>query len=166
MAAYSAVLRGASTIYVVDRVPERLATAEKIGCVAIDFTKSDPVEQIIERNGGMVDRAIDAVGYQAVDQSGSTEKANIVLQQCVRVVRACGGICVPGLYLPADPGAADEQSKEGNILIPFGKMFEKVGFALLQTLLLICLNRFTEDHFADVVAGSLDRNRSMQRESI
>lgn len=135
MAAYSAVLRGASNIFVVDRVPERLASARKIGCIAIDFTASDPVEQIVQKNGGMmVDRAVDCVGYQAVDSSGSTEKPNIVLDQLIRVTRATGGLGVPGLYVPADPGAADEKSKEGQILIPFGKLFEKVGPFLLVTL--------------------------------
>lgn len=54
MAAYSATLRGASNTYVVDRVPERLAVAKKIGCIPIDFTKVDPVEEIIKLNGGMV----------------------------------------------------------------------------------------------------------------
>ena len=73
MAAYSAVLRGASKVYVVDRVSERLKAAEKIGCVLVDFSKSDAVEKIIELNGGMVDRAVDAVGYQAADKGGSTE---------------------------------------------------------------------------------------------
>lgn len=28
--------------------------------------------------------------------------------------------------MPADPGAPDEQSKKGQILISFGKLFEKV----------------------------------------
>jgi threonine dehydrogenase-like Zn-dependent dehydrogenase len=41
MAAYSAVLRGASRVYVVNRVPERLQAAEKIGCTPINFIKSD-----------------------------------------------------------------------------------------------------------------------------
>lgn len=58
MAAYSGVLRGASKVYVVDRVPERLAAAEKIGCVAVDFSKVDPVAHIIQLNKGMVDRAV------------------------------------------------------------------------------------------------------------
>ena len=132
MAAYSAVLRGASNIFVVDRVPERLASARKIGCTAIDFTASDPVDAIIEKNGGMVDRAVDCVGYQAVDQSGSTEKPNVVLEQLIRVTRATGGLGVPGLYVPADPGAVDERSKEGQILIPFGKLFEKVRRPVLS----------------------------------
>jgi threonine dehydrogenase-like Zn-dependent dehydrogenase len=90
MAAYSAVLRGASKVYVVDMVKERLAAAEKIGCIAINFTKSDAVDQIIEHNGGMVDRAVDAVGYQAVDKSGQKEKPNVVLDNLIRVTRACG----------------------------------------------------------------------------
>jgi threonine dehydrogenase-like Zn-dependent dehydrogenase len=125
MAAYSGVLRGASKVFVVDTVPERLQAAEKIGCVPIDFKKSDPVEQIIKLNGGMVDRAVDAVGYQAVDASGSTEKPNIVLDQLIMVTRPTGGLGIPGLYVPADPGAPDEQSRKGQILISFGKLFEK-----------------------------------------
>jgi len=125
MAAYSAVLRGASSVYVVDMVKERLDAATKIGCVAIDFTKSDPVDQIIEKNGGMVDRAVDAVGYQAVDKSGSKEKPNIVLDNLIRVTRPTGGLGIPGLYVPADPGAPDEQAGKGQILLSFGKLFEK-----------------------------------------
>ncbi|HSR23228.1 MAG TPA: alcohol dehydrogenase catalytic domain-containing protein, partial [Candidatus Eisenbacteria bacterium] len=37
MAAYSALLRGASRVFVVDRVPERLGKAEQIGAVPINF---------------------------------------------------------------------------------------------------------------------------------
>lgn len=126
MAGYSAVLRGASKVYVVDQVPERLAAAEKIGCIPIDFTKSDAVQQIIDHNGGMVDRAVDAVGYQAVDSSGKKEKPNIVLDNIIAVTRPTGGLGCPGLYVPADPGAPDEQAGKGQILISFGKLFEKV----------------------------------------
>lgn len=125
MAAYSGILRGASNVFVVDTVPERLQQAEKIGCIPIDFTKSDPVEQIIKLNNGMVDRAVDAVGYQAVDSSGSKEQPSIVLEQCIAVTRPTGGLGIPGLYVPADPGAPDESSKSGKILISFGKLFEK-----------------------------------------
>lgn len=48
MAAYSAVLRGASKVFVVDSVKERLQAAEKIGCIAVDFSKVDSVEEIIK----------------------------------------------------------------------------------------------------------------------
>lgn len=98
MAAYSATLRGASRVYVVDRVPERLEAAAKIGCIPIDFSKSDAVEQIKKHNNGEVDRSVDAVGYQAV--SGSAEQPNIVLENMIKVTRACGGLGIPGLYVP------------------------------------------------------------------
>ncbi|KAK4934866.1 hypothetical protein LTR66_015528 [Elasticomyces elasticus] len=132
MAAYSGIIRGASRVFVVDQVKERLDAAKKIGCEPINFTEGDPVEQISKLlggkegpTGGMVDRAVDAVGYQAVDSSGSKEKPNIVLEQLIRVTRPTGGLGIPGLYVPSDPGAPDEQSGMGQILIPFGKLFEK-----------------------------------------
>jgi threonine dehydrogenase-like Zn-dependent dehydrogenase len=100
MAAYSAQLRGASRVFVVDRVPERLRAAERIGAVAIDFTKGDAVDQIIALNGDMVDRSVDAVGYQAVGNDKATEVPNIVLENMIRVTRACGGLGIPGLYVP------------------------------------------------------------------
>jgi threonine dehydrogenase-like Zn-dependent dehydrogenase len=112
MAAYSAVLRGASNVYVVDQVKERLDAAKKIGCIPINFT-------------GMVDRAVDAVGYQAVDKGGKNEQPNVVLDQLIHVTRPTGGLGIPGLYVPADPGAPDAQSGKGQILISFGKLFEK-----------------------------------------
>jgi threonine dehydrogenase-like Zn-dependent dehydrogenase len=125
MAAYSATLRGASRVYVVDRVPERLAAAEKIGCTPIDFTKEDAVEQIIKLNDGMVDRSVDAVGYQAVGKEGSAEEPNIVLENMIKVTRPCGGLGIPGLYVPSDPGAPDSAAAKGMISLSFGKLFEK-----------------------------------------
>jgi threonine dehydrogenase-like Zn-dependent dehydrogenase len=125
MAAYSAVLRGASSIYVIDSVPERLRAASKIGCTPIDFSAVDAVDEIIKLNGGMVDRSVDAVGYQASAKDGK-EAPSIVLENCIRVTRPTGGIGVPGLYVPSDPGAPDENSSQGMLLISFGKLFEKV----------------------------------------
>jgi len=101
MSAYSGILRGASRVYVVDQVKERLDAAKSIGCIPIDFTKGDAVEQIIKHNDGMVDRAVDAVGYQAVDKGGSKEQPSIVLEQCIAVTRPTGGLGIPGLYVPA-----------------------------------------------------------------
>ncbi|CAI4215967.1 unnamed protein product [Parascedosporium putredinis] len=93
MAAYSAVLRGACRVYVVDRVPERLGAAEKMGCTPVDFTRGDPVDQIIALNGGMVDRSVDAVGYQAVNSGGTTEQPNIVLENMIRGLSIGTGQC-------------------------------------------------------------------------
>ncbi|KAJ5721230.1 uncharacterized protein N7483_009164 [Penicillium malachiteum] len=111
MAAYSAALRGASNIYVVDRVPERLEAAKKIGCIPIDFTKGTPWTRSLPTT--------------AVDSNGSSEKPNIVLENMIRVTRACGGMGIPGLYVPSDPGASDAASANGMISLSFGKLFEK-----------------------------------------
>ena len=67
IAACTGVIRGASRIFVVDKVLEQLEEAKEIRYTLVDFTKSDPVDQIIKMNDGMVDRVVDAVGYQAVD---------------------------------------------------------------------------------------------------
>ncbi len=124
MDAYSAILRGASEVYVVDRVPERLDKGRSIGAIPINFDEGDAVDQILDlRHGAMVDRAVDAVGYQAV-QNGK-EVPNTVLLSMVRVVRATGGLGVPGLYVPSDPGGVDALAKEGFLSFPVGKFFEK-----------------------------------------
>ncbi|KAF8911697.1 GroES-like protein [Gymnopilus junonius] len=126
MAAYSALLRGASEVYVVDRVPERLAKAKEIGAVPIDFSKGDAVQQILDIRGGKeVDRGVDAVGYQATSGDGKTEQPNAVLEALIRVVKPTGGLGIPGLYVPSDPGAPDSAAAKGYISFPFGKLFEK-----------------------------------------
>jgi threonine dehydrogenase-like Zn-dependent dehydrogenase len=74
----------------------------------------------------MVDRSVDAVGYQASSSSDpKKESPSIVLENCIAVTRPTGGIGVPGLYVPSDPGAPDDNSGKGMLLISFGKLFEK-----------------------------------------
>lgn len=93
----------------------------------MNFEETEPVEKIIELNGGEVDRTVDAVGYQAVSKGGSTEVPNIVLENMIKVTRACGGLGIPGLYVPSDPGAPDAEASKGMISLSFGKLFEKVS---------------------------------------
>jgi glutathione-independent formaldehyde dehydrogenase len=126
MTAYSALLRGASRVFVVDRVPERLAKAREIGAIALDFSRGDPVQQIKDQTGGEgTDKGVDAVGYQAVTQSGDGEEPATVLNQLVQTVRPTGALGVPGLYVPSDPGGVDENAKQGRLLVAIGKLFEK-----------------------------------------
>ena len=126
MAAYSALLRGASQVFVVDRVPERLAKAQEIGAIPINFDVADPVEQIKAQTGGLgTDKGVDAVGYQAVTKAGSSEQPALVLNALIQTVRATGALGIPGLYVPSDPGGVDAQAKQGNLSIAFGKLFEK-----------------------------------------
>jgi glutathione-independent formaldehyde dehydrogenase len=142
LSAYCSVLKGASEIYVVDSIPERLKKAEELGATAIDFSKGDPVEQIFKlrkKNKGIqqglrpgeekmkgVDCAIDAVGYQArSDENPGKEKATQILENCVRVVNATGSIGVIGVYIAPDPGAESEHAKNGVFPFSIAEFFDK-----------------------------------------
>lgn len=126
MAAYSALIRGASRVFSVDRVPERLAKAEQIGAIPIDFTKGNPADQIKEQTGGEgTDKGVDAVGYQAQAHTGEGEEPAVVLNSIIETVRPTGMLGVPGLYVPSDPGGVSEEAKKGMLLVSVGKFFEK-----------------------------------------
>jgi glutathione-independent formaldehyde dehydrogenase len=126
MAAYSALLRGAKKVFVVDRVPERLQKAEEIGSIPIDFTARSAAEQIKDQTAGEgTDTGVDAVGYQARAGGEEREEPAVVLNSLVDTVRATGALGVPGLYVPSDPGAPDEQAKRGMLLVSVGRLFEK-----------------------------------------
>ncbi len=101
----------------VDSIPERLKKAQELGAVPVDFSKSDPVEQIFnlrKKNGGIqqrlrpgeekmkgVDCGIDAVGYQARDnESPAKEKPTQVLENCLKVVNATGHVGSASILLP------------------------------------------------------------------
>lgn len=125
MAAYSAQLKGASRVFVVDNVKSRLDLAAELGAEPINFDDGDPAQQIADavKTDG-VDRGIDAVGYQAT-VSGGEEQPATVLNQLVDTVRHTGGLGIVGLYLPSDPGAPDEHSAKGELLVKMGRLFEK-----------------------------------------
>jgi glutathione-independent formaldehyde dehydrogenase len=126
MAAYSALLRGAAKVFCVDRVPERLAKAEEIGAIPIDFAEGDPAEQIDDLTDGEgTDKGVDAVGYQAQSRDASHEEPAVVLNALVETVRPTGMLGVPGLYVPSDPGGPDDHARHGQLLVSIGKMFEK-----------------------------------------
>jgi len=125
MAAHSAMIRGASQVFVVDKEQDRLDLANKIGATPVDFSKGDPVEQIMDATHGHgVDCGVEAVGYQAHDRTGD-EHPELVLDNLVKVVRSTGGIGVVGVYVPSDPGAATDAAKEGRIGFEYGSFFSK-----------------------------------------
>jgi len=126
MAAYSALLRGAAEVYVIDRIPERLDKVKSIGAIPIDFSKVDPVEQIKSmRHGDGVDKGIDAVGYQCIQPDTGNENPSFVLNALVQIVNAPGILGIIGLYVPNDPGAKDPHASHGELMISFGKLWEK-----------------------------------------
>jgi glutathione-independent formaldehyde dehydrogenase len=142
LAAYSSILKGASEVYVVDNIRERLDKAEELGAIPVDFSQGDPVEQIFQlrkRNRGIqqalrpgeekmkgVDCAIDAVGYQARDdKKPNQEKPTQVLENVLRVVNATGHIGIIGVYMAPDPGAKDDHAKQGIFPFPIADFFDK-----------------------------------------
>jgi glutathione-independent formaldehyde dehydrogenase len=125
MAAHSAMLRGASQVFVVDKESDRLALAAQIGATPVDFSQVDPTAFITDGTDGFgVDCGVEAVGFQAHDASGQ-EHPEMVLNKLVEVVRATGAIGVVGVYEPEDPGAATEDAKHGRYDFDYGQAFEK-----------------------------------------
>jgi len=81
-------LKGATTIIAVDRVPERMEVARKMGADhVIDFSKTDPVSEIMKITEGRgVDVAIEALGTQQT------------FEACLRVLKPGGTLSSLGVY--------------------------------------------------------------------
>lgn len=125
MAALSATIKGASKFMVVDRRPDRLALAEQIGAIAINDSKTDPVQFVLDETHGVgADRGCECVGYQAHDPQG-TEDPAMTLNRLIQSVRFTGSIGVVGVFLPADPGGFDKNAKQGKIAIDYGLQWFK-----------------------------------------
>jgi glutathione-independent formaldehyde dehydrogenase len=123
MAAYSAILKSARQVMVVDRHPDRLALAEKIGATPVDDSKAPPVDQVMElTNGRGADCGCECVGYQAHDPQGR-EHPNATLNDLVRSVRFNGSIGVVGLFVPFDPGAPDDMARRGEVVFDYGQFW-------------------------------------------
>ncbi len=96
-----AKLMGATTIIAVDRVPERLQMARRLGADhVVDFSQEDPVEAIRRITGGRgVDVSIEALGLQST------------FEAALRVLRPGGTLSSLGVYstdlrIPLDAFAA------------------------------------------------------------
>jgi threonine dehydrogenase-like Zn-dependent dehydrogenase len=71
LAMQMAKVRGASTIFVVDVHPARLAVVERLGARPINAKAGDPVEAILKATGGQgCEVVVDAAGYSPARQQG------------------------------------------------------------------------------------------------
>jgi glutathione-independent formaldehyde dehydrogenase len=128
-AAGAAQLLGAAVVLIGDMNKERLAHAKNVGFEPVDLTQSDKLADLIEDILGVpeVDAAVDAVGFEARghgDRSGEEAPAT-VLNSLMTITRVAGGIGIPGLYVTADPGAADQAAQKGNLSLGFGLGWSK-----------------------------------------
>jgi glutathione-independent formaldehyde dehydrogenase len=127
-AAASSRLLGAAVVIVGDRNEERLAHAREVGFETINILQHDRLGEQIEQIVGipMVDAAIDAVGFEASAHGSRGEAAPAaVLNQLMDITFVAGGLGIPGLYVVEDPGAPNEDAKQGVLKIRFGKGWSK-----------------------------------------
>lgn len=125
MAAHSAMIKGASEVFVVDTHPDRLALAEKMGAKAINAVGDTAVEQIMNLTDGRgTDRGCECVGYQCCNKHGH-EDNSLTMNNLVASTRPTGGIGVVGVFVPQDPGAPDDLAKEGKMAFDFGSFWFK-----------------------------------------
>jgi threonine dehydrogenase-like Zn-dependent dehydrogenase len=148
-------LQGAGRVIAIDRVPERLALAERQGrAEVLDAAKVDVVEMLRETCDGQGPHAcIDAVGMEAhgtslgeiydyVKQAVKleTDRPN-VLRQAIQACRKGGTLSVPGVYA----GSIDS--------FPFGTAFAKgLTFRMGQTH----VQRYLPDLLKRISAEELD----------
>ena len=143
LAAYSALhLRGATEVYVVDYIPERLEKAGELGAIPIDFRQGDPVEQILEQRRrfrtqagatwrgeevmGGVNCGIDAIGFQARDRADpNREKPDQVIHDLARLITPNGRLSIIGVFLPNDAQPVGDIEAQGDLRVPWPTLFRK-----------------------------------------
>jgi glutathione-independent formaldehyde dehydrogenase len=140
LAAYSARLRGAARVYVVDAIAERLEKAGELGAIPINFLEGDPVEQIKEaqakwRSGpafrqeaplGGVSCAIDAIGFQARSKTDYNKEDPLwVTEAIAELINPAGRVAIIGVWPPQDSHAVEPACREGRLTVPWSKLFNK-----------------------------------------
>lgn len=125
MAAYSAMLKSASAVIMVDHQADRLALAEQIGAIPINAAQTSPVDQIMELTAGMgADRGCECVGYQAHDPGGP-ERPNMTVNNLVQSVRHTGSIGVVGNFAARDTGSPDPDYQQGQFAFDYGMFWQR-----------------------------------------
>jgi threonine dehydrogenase-like Zn-dependent dehydrogenase len=133
----SAFMLGAARVIAIDRIPERLALARRVGAISVDYSEEDMsvLTALKDLTGGMgPDSCIDAVGLEAhsSDLQGVYDTVKnallletdrpAVLRQAIQAVRKGGTVSIPGVY----GGLLDK--------VPFGAAFGKgVSMKMGQT---------------------------------
>ena len=96
-----------------------------LGAIPVNMRRCDPVEEILGQTDGLgTDRGCECVGYQCCDRHGH-EAGSYTMNSLVKSTKATGGIGVIGVFLPEDPGAANELAKQGKMAFDFGAFWFK-----------------------------------------
>lgn len=130
MCAYSAILRGASLVYVIDHVASRLAKATEIGAVPINFTAGGKAsDQILALRPAGVKRSVDCCGEVCVNEYLKPQQ-DFILHEAVKITRSRGGIGIAGVYWAAliegeDNPAVVKAGLKAEIQFPIAEVWSK-----------------------------------------
>lgn len=128
LCAYSAMLRGASKVFVVDYVKSRLEKAASIGAIPIDFTEDGKgaAALILEQDLEGVFRSCDCCGYECFNAELKLQP-DYIMQEATKVTSRGGGIGIIGLYgeLPPSEGTPKAGEISGKIVMDLPSMFSK-----------------------------------------
>ncbi|SFM81823.1 glutathione-independent formaldehyde dehydrogenase [Pseudonocardia ammonioxydans] len=122
-AAHAAQVLGAATVIVGDMIADRLEQARSFGCETIDLSAGGTLPEQIDQLLGEpeVDAAVDAVGFEARGHGRDAGEAPAtVLNSVMEVTRVGGALGIPGLYVTGDPGAVDDNAKQGTLGVRIG----------------------------------------------
>ncbi|CAG9974304.1 unnamed protein product [Clonostachys byssicola] len=134
MCAYSAILRGASLVYVIDHVPSRLAKAASIGAMPINFTRGGKAsEQILALRPQGVKRTVDCVGETCVNEDLQLQQ-DYILREATAITTLNGGIGIAGAYMLSlvNGGEGTEASKKLGIKPEISFPIEQAWFKSLR----------------------------------
>lgn len=153
-AVMSAYAQGAEQVVAIDRIPERLTRAAKLGAVPVHFEQEDPIERLAELTGGSgPDACIEAVGMEAhgggllgpVDRAKQSLKIETgrphALRQAIMACRKGGVLSLAGVF--------------GGLLdtVPMGAAFNKgLTFRMGQTH----VHRYLRPLLERIQSGELD----------
>ncbi|KAH6617490.1 chaperonin 10-like protein [Chaetomium tenue] len=128
LCAYAAILRGASKVYSIDHVRDRLDKAASIGAVPIDFSSDAGTasEQILRRQPLGVERSVDCIGQECLDHA-LKPRQNYVLQEAIRVTKYNGGIGILGVYIAQGKSAGTPRGElmDKDLAITIPEIFRK-----------------------------------------
>ena len=99
MAAHSAIIKGASQVFVVDTHTDPLALAEKMGATGINATGDEAVQKILDLTDGRgTDCGCECVGYQCCNKHGH-EDNSVTMNSLVASTKATGVVWLASLFL-------------------------------------------------------------------
>ncbi|KAH7382641.1 alcohol dehydrogenase [Phaeosphaeria sp. MPI-PUGE-AT-0046c] len=126
LCAYTALFRGASRVYVVDHIKERLEKAREIGAIPINFTKGNAAKQILKLEPEGVARSCDCCGEECLNEKLEPQQ-NTIINDMVAVTEPGGGLGVVGVYVAQDkaPGRPNAEKISPTLEFPMTAFFLK-----------------------------------------